>query len=171
MAMYLANVKEVTAIYTSPLLRAVQTAEAVAAYHRLTFEASPELNDFDYGEWQGLSYPEVKVRYSVLCSEWANNPQTVRMPKGENLEDVRRRALYLIDRITTGGTAILISHRIVHKVLICALMGLDNSHIWNVRMDLCGVTTFSHVNNRFTLVKHNDTCFLGPSVAISLSDF
>jgi len=59
----------------------------------------------------------------------------------------------------------------VNKVLICALLGLDNSHFWNIRQDTCGTTTFAYQNGRFVLTKHNDTSYLRPLAKAPLSDF
>jgi broad specificity phosphatase PhoE len=69
------------------------------------------------------------------------------------------------------GTVALVSHRVVGKVLICALLGLDNSHFWNIRLDTCGITTFLYEKNRFTLAQHNDTSFLRPLGKAALGDF
>jgi len=69
------------------------------------------------------------------------------------------------------GTVVLVSHRVVNKVLICALLGLDNSHFWNIRQDTCGMTTFACENGRFILTKHNDTSHLRPLPQAQLSDF
>jgi broad specificity phosphatase PhoE len=65
----------------------------------------------------------------------------------------------------------LVSHRVVNKVLICALLGLDNSHFWNIRQDICGMTTFAYADGRFTLTKHNDTSYLKPLPKATPSDF
>ena len=52
----------------------------------------------------------------------------------------------------------------MNKVLICALLGLDNSHFWNISLDTCGITTFTWEpeNKRFVLNEHNNTSFLKP---------
>ena len=84
------------------------------------------------------------------------------MPGGESLEAVRKRALVVVDEVVNKykGTVILVSHRVVNKVLICALLGLDNSHFWNIRLDTCGITGFTYEEGRFILTKHNDTSHL-----------
>ena len=69
------------------------------------------------------------------------------------------------------GTVILVSHRVVNKVLICALLGLDDSHFWNIRQDTCGITTFTYENERFILTEHNNTSYLKPIQKAPLSDF
>jgi phosphoserine phosphatase len=165
--------KKIAAIYSSPLKRALQTAEKIASSQNLKVTTSPELNDFDFGKWQGLPLELVKRDFRVIFDEWQNNPHLVKIPGAENLEEVRKRALSLIDRIISRdqNTIVLVSHRVINKVLICALLGLDNSHFWNIVIDTCGITTFNYEINRFVLIRHNDTSFLNPLKANILIDF
>jgi broad specificity phosphatase PhoE len=172
LAEYLSGVK-IDAVYSSPLRRALKTAEAIASHHKLEVEIAPGLIDFDFGKWQGLPQQEVKRRYRELYAEWVKNPHLIKMPDGESLSDVRERALAVVDEVAAKyeGTVVLVSHRVVNKVLICALLGLDNSHFWNIKQDTCGTTTFSYINQRFILTKHNDTSFLRPLPKAQPSDF
>ena len=161
------------AVYSSPLKRALKTAEMIAGYHKLDVEIAPGLIDFDFGEWQGLPHQEVKDKYKELYAEWVKNPRQVKMPSGESLGDVRKRAIGVVNNIIVkyGGTVVLMSHRVVNKVLICALLGLDNSHFWNIRLDTCGITTFAYENEQFILTEHNNTSYLKPLQQAPLSDF
>ena len=172
LAEYLSNVK-IDAIYSSPLKRALKTAKIIAGYHKLDVDITPGLIDFNYGKWQGLSHQEVKDKYKQLYAEWINHPDQVKMPVGESLDDVRTRAMGVVAEVIVSyeGTVVLVSHRVVNKVLICALLGLDNSHFWNIRQDTCGITTFTYENERFILTKHNDTSYLKPVHKVPLSDF
>jgi len=171
LAKYLSDIK-IDAIYSSPLKRALTTAEIIANYHKLKVEIAPGLIDFDYGEWQGLPHQEVRDKYRRLYAQWINRPDRVRMPAGESLDEVRKRAMNVVDKVIAKyqGSVVLVSHRVVNKVLICALLGLDNSHFWNIRQDTCGITSFTYENEQFILTKHNDTSYLGVSKA-PLSDF
>lgn len=165
--------RELEAVYSSPLKRAVQTAEAIARHHGLAAEIAPDLNDMDFGEWQGLSLQDVRSRFSELFEMWSSEPHRVRIPSGESLDDVRQRVLTLINQIIDKheGTVVLVSHRVVNKVLICALLGLDSSHFWDIRLDTCGMTTFEFNNGRFVLTEHNNTSFLEPLKQKRLRDF
>ena len=95
------------------------------------------------------------------------------MPAGESLQDVRERATGVVNSIIASheGTVVLVSHRVVNKVLICTLLGLDNSHFWNIRQDTGGITTFVYENERFILTEHNNTSYLKPLQKAPLSDF
>lgn len=169
---YLAD-REITSIFSSPLKRATETAEIVARKHHLKVEVAPELNDYHFGEWQGLSHQQVREKYPELFGEWLKNPQLVTVPGGESLGDVRKRVLGLVDKVVSRGegTCLLVSHRVVNKVLICALLSLDNTHFWNIRLDTCGLTTFTYEEERFILTRHNDTSFLKSPHQDLLPDF
>jgi len=172
LAEYLSDVK-IETIYSSPLKRALKTAELIANYHQLEVKIAPGLIDFDYGKWQGLPHQEVKDKYKELYTEWISSPDQVTIPDGESLNDVRQRAIGVVDEVIAKykGTVVLVSHRVVNKVLICALLGLDNSHFWNIRQDTCGITTFTYEDERFILTEHNDTSYLRPIQKAPLSDF
>jgi broad specificity phosphatase PhoE len=96
LAKYLTD-ERIVALYSSPLKRALRTAEIIAGSHHVDVIPAPELIDFDYGEWQGLSHGTVEEKYKALHDEWLNNPHLVKVPKGESLDDVRERVLRLID--------------------------------------------------------------------------
>ena len=172
LAEYLSHLK-LEAIYSSPLRRALKTAEMIADYHKLGVEIAPGLIDFNYGEWQGQPHQEVKDKYNELYAKWVNSPDRVKIPAGESLDDVRKRALEVVKNIVARyeSTVALVSHRVVNKVLICALLGLDNSHFWNIRQDTCGITTFTYEKERFILTEHNNTSYLKPIHQALLSDF
>ena len=169
---YLSN-WELEAIHSSPLRRALDTADSIARYHKIGVHIAEGLIDFDYGEWQSLPEQEVKRLYPTILNEWHNNPHKVKMPGGESLEDVKRRAAELVSDVLSRhqGNVLLVSHRVVLKVLICYLLGLDNSHFWNISQDVCGITIFNYVDGRFVLTRHNDTSHLRELQKSVLGDF
>ena len=172
LAEYLSSSK-IEAVYSSPLKRALKTAETIASYHKLEVIITPGLIDLDFGKWQGLPNHEVKDKHKALYMQWTSHPEKVKFPAGESLNDGRKRAISVVDEVIAKyeGTVILVSHRVVNKVLICVLLGLDNSHFWNIKQDTCGITTFTYVNGQFILTEHNNTSYLKPLQKAPLSDF
>ncbi|MGB5925435.1 MAG: histidine phosphatase family protein [Dehalococcoidia bacterium] len=169
---YLGNWK-LEVIYSSPVKRALDTANIIARYQKIGVHVAEGLIDFDYGEWQSLPEQEVKRLYPVILDEWHNNPHRVEMPGGESLEDVRKRAVEVVNGILSRHqrNVLLVSHRVVIKVLICYLLGLDNSHFWNINQDVGGITTFDYADGRFVLTRHNDTSHLRDLQKSELGDF
>jgi len=164
---------ELEAIYSSPLKRTLDTANIIARYQKTGVHIAEGLVDFDYGEWQSLPEQEAKRLYPTLHNEWHNSPHKVKMPGGESLEDVRRRAIEVVNDVLFKyqGSVVLVSHRVVNKVLICSLLGLDNSYFWNIKQDVGGITIFNYANGRFVLTRHNDTSHLKELQKSVLDDF
>lgn len=163
----------IAAVYSSPLKRALKTAEIIAQPHKIKVDAEPDLIDFNFGKWQGLSHQEVKEKYRDLYATWITHPEQVRIPDGEALEDVSKRVIRVRNKVIENhrGTVVIVGHRVVNKVMICTLLGLDNSHFWKIRQDTCGISIFSYLNEQFILTKHNDTSFLRPVAGTPLRDF
>jgi broad specificity phosphatase PhoE len=158
---YLERVK-VDLLYSSPLSRAVETAEAIARYQGKEVQISQGLIDIDFGRWQGVSHEEVKERYGDLYRQWNDTPHLVGFPRGESLEDVRERALRVIDEIVrdhADETLLMVSHRVVNKTVLCGLLGLDNSHFWQIGQDT-GCINILEFGEGFILRRLNDTSHL-----------
>ncbi|HYB20032.1 MAG TPA: histidine phosphatase family protein [Thermodesulfobacteriota bacterium] len=161
-AAYLREV-EIEKIYTSPLSRAAETAAAVAAERKL--QAIPDLAfiDLDFGEWQGLPLKEVREKYPDLYRTWRERPQDATFPGGENLAQVRARAwegLLRVARDNPEKTTLIVSHRVITKVLICAALGLDNSHFWQIKQDTTAINCLEYARDQFVAALINDTCHL-----------
>jgi len=153
----------VSAVYSSPLRRAVETAEAVALPHKITVQIEEGFIDFDYGRWQGLQHDDVRRRYPKLYRDWIERPHTVRMDGGESLRMVRRRAMNALMQVTErhpDETVVVVSHRVVNKVMLCAVLGLDNSHFWRIRQDTCALNVLEWSQGRWVVRLLNDTCHL-----------
>jgi broad specificity phosphatase PhoE len=153
----------VKAVYCSPLKRALTTASIIAKHLNLEAKLLPGIIDIDFGEWQGLSPEEAAARDGALYATWLKNPQLVRFPGGESLSEVRQRAAIAVEELVKQYPDVmiaLISHRVVCQILILHLLGLDNSHFWQIDQDVCAINVFE-VNNGTAFVRLlNDTCHL-----------
>jgi broad specificity phosphatase PhoE len=151
------------AAYCSPLSRARDTGEAIASHHGLPVLDLPGLTDLCYGDWETLPLTEVKVRWAELYRQWEAAPHTVRFPQGETLDEVKDRALKAVAEVVQrhpGKTILLAAHRAVNKVLIAAIIGLDNSHFWRIGQDTTAINCFNRVGDTWHIMLINDTCHL-----------
>jgi len=151
------------AIYSSPLKRALMTAGAIA--RRVGLEVLPlqGINDMNFGVWEGRSVEEVREQEKELFDVWSHDPDRVRIPGGETLEEVRNRAAATVDDLAArhdDGMVLLVTHRVVCKVLLCHLLGLDNSHFWQIAQDTAAVSAFQIDGGRSAVSLVNDTCHL-----------
>lgn len=151
------------AIFSSPLPRAVTTAQILARQLGLEVKLLPGLIDIDYGQWQGLSPEEVAVRDSSLYRLWLESPHLVTFPGGESLTQVRERAVACVDNLIqnySGKTVVIVSHKGVCQILILHFLGLDNSYFWRVTQDVSTINLLEIRDDITVALCINDTCHL-----------
>jgi broad specificity phosphatase PhoE len=157
---------ELAAVYSSPLSRAHETARLIAEPHGLPVINEPALTDIDYGSWQGLSHQQVKEQYPEAYRLWVTAPHQVRFEGGEGLDDVGARALQALKQISgrhPGQNVVAVSHRVVNKVLLLSLLGLDNSHFWSIRQDTCAINVIEEDDQHGYIIRSlNDTSHIKP---------
>ena len=120
--------KEISAIYSSDLIRASQTAEIIAARLSLKVNIYPELREVDYGEWEGVPESEVRERYPDFYPGWRANPLEVRTPGGETFGELRDRALPAFIEIAKAhpkDNVAILAHKSANRVILACLLGMD----------------------------------------------
>lgn len=153
----------IVAVCSSPLKRAMETARPTARQLGLPVQPLPGIIDINYGDWQGLSPAEVAKVYPGLYWRWLEKPHRVKFPSGESLRQVRLRGMAALKQVAArhdDRVVLLVAHQVVNKVLVCAMLGLDNSHFWRIRQDNGCINVFEHQDGIFTAVLINDTCHL-----------
>ncbi|MBI2863812.1 MAG: histidine phosphatase family protein [Chloroflexi bacterium] len=151
------------AIYSGPLSRTVRTAEPVAEATGLTVQILQGLIDIDCGGWHRLTPEEAEASYPEEYALWLSKPQLAHIPGGETLDAVRARAMAALEEVAEahrGQTIVLVSHKVVCKVLLCAVLGLDNSHFWNIEQDNGAMSILEHLAGTHLVKLMNDTCHL-----------
>ena len=165
----------VSACYSSPLSRSLETAEIAVRPHALDVKLDDGIIDIDYGEWQGLSEAKVRRRFAGLYRQWHETPQRVKFPGGENLAGIRRRALASLDRIRSENpeaTVFVVAHRVVTKVIRCAALRLTNAAFWRIQQDNCAFNIIELSDDGVSVVTMNDTCHMrAGGIAPTLGDF
>lgn len=153
------------AIYSSPLSRAWQTAERIAAPHGLRVQPLQGIIDMSFGQWEGHPHEEIKRMDPETYRLWREEPHRAKLPGGETLDEVRERAMAALEeviRIHPEGTIVLVSHRVVNKVLLCGILGLDNSHFWQIIQDTTAINLIRYQRGKYFLALMNETCHLKP---------
>ena len=154
------------AVYCSPLRRAVQTAQAAAVKLGQEPQLVPEFTDMSFGAWQGLRAHEIEEGWPELAHAWMRAPHTVTFPGGESLDGVRERAMpalrLLIER-HAGEEIVIVAHTVVNRVLLCAVIGIDNSNYWRIGQDTCAINVIDWQGGQFIIQSLNDTSHLRPN--------
>jgi broad specificity phosphatase PhoE len=154
----------VHAIYSSPMVRALDTARAIASRHRLEPVVDDAFNNIDLGEWQGGLKEKVKREQPDLWRLWLEDPDSLRIPGGETLAQVRERSYARtleLAREHTDQRIVVVSHRSVTKLLAGALLGLERGYFWSLYIDNAAYAVFGFNAGTFVLLKWNEGCHLG----------
>ncbi|MEX2270633.1 MAG: histidine phosphatase family protein [Vicinamibacterales bacterium] len=116
------------AIYTSPMLRSRQTADAIARLTGVQATVEDGLKEIAYGEWEGLTVDDVKARWPGAYAYWAADVASRGAPGGETAFHVAARAMRVVEAIRTRhetGNVLIVSHKATLRIITCALLGLD----------------------------------------------
>jgi probable phosphoglycerate mutase len=151
------------AVYCSPLLRARQTAQAIARPFGLPVQPHAALNDIHFGLLQGLTVPEASERWPDVVDAWFRTPHLAQLPGGESLAEVNARAMAAVHALAAlhpGDTIVLVGHLVLNRVLLLGVLGLGGDRFWRLGQDTCAINVFECEDGDFTLLALNDTCHL-----------
>jgi broad specificity phosphatase PhoE len=118
----------ISAAYTSPLSRALDTARIVCHACGLTSIARDGLREIGHGHWEGLTRAEVETRFAAEYAAWEEDPFTFAPEGGESGVAVLARALPVIREIVTthaGQRVLVVSHKATIRLLLSSLLGFD----------------------------------------------
>jgi len=154
--------ERIDAIYSSALTRTIQTARIVAEPHGLKVSKIPELNEVDFGEWDGLTYFEIKDKYSNLADDWLNKTSEIQIPGGESWENFKTRVLSGLREILNENenkNILVVSHGGPIKAIISEVLGLSLTSFWKIRQDRGALNVVEFFGGGATLTLLNDTCY------------
>jgi len=119
---------EVRAVYCSPMVRTIHTANILAEPHNLPLVYEDGLREISHGRWEGLLRSEVEQLYPDEYAAWEEDPFTFAPQEGESGVQVIARALPVIRKIVLkhrGENVIVVSHKATIRLLISSLLGFD----------------------------------------------
>ncbi len=150
-------------IYTSPLSRSRDTALLAAQPQGLPVEEKAFLTDMYFGQWQGLKVEEVASRWPEGYRLWQDSPHLCLTPGGESIEGVMQRASRGLEDMMKSeeeGDLLLVTHRVIIKLLLLWAVGGSSRDFWKIRVDTCSISSFRVRKDYCIIEKINDTCHL-----------
>jgi broad specificity phosphatase PhoE len=131
------------AVYSSPLLRAVETATPIAAAVGREVVRVDGLAEVDFGEVEGLTFEEVARARPELYERWMSSPATVRFPGGESYADVRVRAMAAVDEIVArhgGGILVAVAHAGPIRAVLGAVLEIPDHAVFRLDVAIGSVS-------------------------------
>jgi probable phosphoglycerate mutase len=120
--------QNITAIYSSPLSRALETARIIADHCHIPPVTRDELREIGHGRWEGLTREDVEEQFGAEYATWNADPFTFAPSGGESGVAVLARALPVIREMVTahlGGQVLVVSHKATLRLVLSSLLGFD----------------------------------------------
>jgi alpha-ribazole phosphatase len=132
---------ELSAVATSPTLRAAETAEIIASRHEgLVVEQEFAFQELDYGDWVNRDFDELQKRFADVWREYRHAPAEVAFPEGESVRDAAQRIGIAVDRLLERfheGRVAIVSHADVLKIALIHVLKLDLNFMARIGIDNC----------------------------------
>jgi broad specificity phosphatase PhoE len=131
------------AIYCSDLTRTRQSAEILAAPHRLVPIREPALREFAMGAWDGLTAEEIRALDARAFDAWMADVGRFQFPGGESLPDLVARAVPAFEALAArhaGGTVAVVAHGGSNRAILCHALGLGLERLLALGQDYAALS-------------------------------
>ncbi|MCG6553436.1 MAG: histidine phosphatase family protein [Candidatus Magnetominusculus sp. LBB02] len=125
-------------IFCSGLSRAITTAETVGRPFGITPEPLSGLCERHFGQWEGMTFDEIKAAFPEEFANWAGDPLNFSPVGGESTADVSLRVMPVFYDIVSGSsekTIAVVAHGGVNRIILCDILGIPLSNIFRVEQD------------------------------------
>ncbi|MFW2368832.1 MAG: histidine phosphatase family protein [Desulforhopalus sp.] len=151
----------ITAIYSSPLERAIKTACHVGRFHPSTpLIKESGFVEMDLGDFEGIEGKRWAVEHTDFRKAWEKSPATLAMPGGESLKDVQQRAVNALKRISepyeSNMTLLICSHNFVIVSLLCFASKTPLDQFREMRQDTAALNIIYQDGTNYLVDKVND---------------
>jgi probable phosphoglycerate mutase len=153
----------IEAIVSSDLVRALDTAKAIAGVVGLPVATDPGLRERSFGVFQGYTYAEIDTRWPVEAARWRRHDPAFAPDGGESLVDFYARAVAAVTAIAArarGRSILVVTHGGVLDCLYRAAsgLGLDPPRSWE--LGNAAINRLLFTGEHFTLVGWSDIAHL-----------
>lgn len=159
----------ITDILSSPLQRAIATAEAIANHHQLPVEIDQGLRELKVGELEGISISNLSTTFSQFLMQWWQDRGSTKLPNGESIVELQQRAWKVIEDLlerhktnpehNKDTTVVVVSHYFVTLAIILKALNLPLDFFTKFKLDLAGVSILEFRDYGARLLVFNDTSY------------
>lgn len=153
--------EKIHGIYSSDLLRAVQTGKIIGEEHDVEPVMVKEFREVNFGMWEGLSYEAIMAEWPEVLSAIYERPGSVQIPGGESFYDVQERTIRGLTKCLLSHqdeTIIVVSHGGTMRVLLCDALGLPIENMWSLQQDSTAINIIEYFGTTKVVSLVNDTC-------------
>lgn len=141
-------------VYVSPALRARETIQRFVDKTKFQIVVDTDLQEIDFGAWEGMSFEEIQAQAPALVTQWALNRMDFCFPGGECLDTFWKRVCRAGDALASapGQRLAVVTHGGVIRYLICHFLGLSPEQHRMFQIDLGSITTLT-LQDGFAVLK------------------
>lgn len=126
-----------SAIYSSDLLRARETAEIINDFLNVPIYYTQDLRELDFGDWTGISIWKMGEKDPELFKKWQEDPWNISPPGGETFRELTERVIRVLEEITKrhkSENILVVSHAGPIKAMIFGLLSATGKAYWNIKI-------------------------------------
>jgi alpha-ribazole phosphatase/probable phosphoglycerate mutase len=157
--------QQVDALYSSDLERAFETAKMIVhlSGRKPDLHSDLRLREINFGDWEGLSYNEIKEKYPEALLARENDVYKNAPPNGETLEQLTVRVQSMLDELYLkhkDQTVIVVAHGGVLQILLCCALKLKPTMYWQFHLSTASISEIALYPDGAILNVMNDTSHL-----------
>jgi broad specificity phosphatase PhoE len=150
--------RTIAAVYSSPLRRALETAQAIVEPHRLDVGIVEPLIEVDVGKWEGMAWDQIRREYPQECEDFQRDQSQFPYLGGESYRDVALRAMPALEGLFErhdGRTIVVVAHNVVIRACAATLLRIPLTHAKDIIQNNGGVSILRRENGRIDLITLN----------------
>lgn len=150
--------RSITRIFSSPILRAIQTAEIISERIKVPFKVEPAVAEFSVGDWEGRGDDELWHDHDYLLNRWLiERDYAASNGGGENYRDIQKRFLPFIDSLVNDDTkradTLIIGHGgTTLSMLPCLTRDISPEEVLHLKYRNTGLIVLEWLGNTFRYV-------------------
>lgn len=155
--------RNLSAIFSSPMKRAIETAEAVAQPHSLELATVESLREINVGSWEDRTWEEIQQNDADAYWRFKKNPAEHGYTGGENLAQLLERVEPTLTELLQthiGQEIAVVTHSMVNRVLVGASMGLSVAQSYKLQQANCGLNVIQYRAGNRKMVSVNSISHL-----------
>ena len=159
------STQHVDALYSSDLERAFETAKMIVHVSGCSpdLHSDLRLREINFGDWEGLSYNEIKERYPSALAKRETDIYKNAPPNGETLEQLSVRVQSMLDELYARHqeqTVLIVAHGGVLQILLCCALRLNPTMYWQFHLSTASLSEIALYPDGAILNLLNDTSHL-----------
>ncbi|HEY9063046.1 MAG TPA: histidine phosphatase family protein [Pseudobacteroides sp.] len=152
-------------LYSSPLKRAVDTAQYISYESNLPVIKREGLKEINGGDWDGLSWKELQTRWPEEFEIWSGKPHMHRMPNGESMMEFLTRLVNELGFImlnNRGKNICIVTHGMAIRVLMSYFHGVKLENTPEIKwIGNASITVIDYEDDKFIVTIESDYSHLG----------